>query len=109
MSRFLDSAVHDPEDPLFKALGKKEYVGLEIFPNPGVEEVEYFSDEVVGTCPITGQPDFYKVAITIRDSHYLIESKSLKLFFHDLMRRAFTEDGMFCEALAVLIAQQVQQ
>jgi NADPH-dependent 7-cyano-7-deazaguanine reductase QueF len=111
VSRFLNSEVPepDPEDPLFRALGEKEYVGLETFPNPGVEEVEYFSDEVMNVCPITGQPDFYKVWVTIRDSPYLIESKSLKLFYHDLMKRAFgtEDDGAFCEALAVHIGQMI--
>ena len=91
----------------FRALssqGSGTYIGLETFPNPGCAVVSYVSDEVVSKCPITGQPDFYTVEISLRQTDKIIESKSLKLWFQHLIETSFTEDfGIFCESLAVYI------
>lgn len=108
--RFLDSDVKDEEGPEFIALGSQSYKGLEIFPNPGCHTVEYISDEVVGVCPITGQPDYYKCVILLESTPYLIESKSLKLWFTEMHKMAvFGKFGHFCEALAVFIRDQVAE
>lgn len=110
--RFLNSEVPAPAGPQqFEALGhagSQHYVGLETFPNPGCEVVEYYSDEVTGKCPITGQPDFYECLIKIRNTEKCIESKSLKLWFQNLAEASYTRDfGIFCEALAVHIRDQI--
>ena len=106
--RFLNSDVPQPEEPQFEALGHAgsgHYVGLETFPNPGCHSVAYVSDEVVAHCPITGQPDFYEMQIILLATEKCIESKSLKLWL-----RQFAEPGgagLFCEALAVYVRDQV--
>jgi 7-cyano-7-deazaguanine reductase len=91
----------------FVALGRagsEHYAGLETFPNPGVERVELRSDELVAVCPITGQPDLYQATIDYRPGDRCIESKSLKLY---LMQ--YRNEGVFCEALAVKIRDDVAQ
>lgn len=110
MNRFLGS-LDKGEGPEFRALstqGSGTYIGLETFPNPGCTYVEYTSDEVMASCPITGQPDFYTVAIALRDVEKLIESKSMKLWFQNLMVNSLGKEGhgIFCEALAVYIRDQ---
>src|SRR5581483_521207 len=78
------------------------YAGLESFPNPGVASVELVSDELTAVCPITGQPDFYTATIEYRPHRLCLESKSLKLYLS-----RFREQGVFCEALAVQIRDDV--
>ena len=82
--------------------GSENYVGLESFPNPGVETVEMTSDELTAICPITGQPDMYVVTIEYRPSALCLESKSLKLYL-----ARFRNEGVFAEALAVKIKEDV--
>jgi 7-cyano-7-deazaguanine reductase len=82
--------------------GNEHYVGLETFANPGVTTVEMASDELTAVCPVTAQPDMYVVSITYRPRHLCIESKSLKLYLAH-----FRNDGIFAEALAVTIKQDV--
>jgi 7-cyano-7-deazaguanine reductase len=84
--------------------GSGHYAGLETFPNPGVERVEMVSDELVAVCPITGQPDLYHATIDYRPGELCLESKSLKLY---LMQ--YRNEGVFCEALAVKIRDDVAQ
>jgi 7-cyano-7-deazaguanine reductase len=84
--------------------GSEHYAGLETFPNPGVSRVELRSDELVAVCPITGQPDLYVATIDYRPGPLCIESKSLKLY---LMQ--FRNEGVFCEALAVQIRDDVAE
>lgn len=109
--RFLGSGVERPAP--FAALGhpgSETYIGLETFPNPGCTVVSYASDEVMSKCPITGQPDFYTVTIQLRDSEKCIESKSLKLWFQNLMVTSFKDDfGIFCESLAVHIRTSIAE
>ena len=91
--------------PEFTALGhagSEHYAGLETFPNPGVELVELESDELVAVCPITGQPDMYVAAIEYEPAGLCLESKSLKLYL-----ASFRNEGVFCEALAVRIRDDV--
>ncbi len=82
--------------------GSDHYAGLESFPSPGVAEVELSSDELTAVCPITGQPDLYRVTIGYRPGPLCLESKSLKLYLN-----SFRDQGVFCEALAVHIRDDV--
>jgi 7-cyano-7-deazaguanine reductase len=82
--------------------GNEHYAGLETFPNPGVESVELTSDELTSVCPITGQPDLYRVTIACRPDALCLESKSLKLYLN-----RFRNDGVFCEELAVRIRDEI--
>jgi 7-cyano-7-deazaguanine reductase len=93
------------EAPQFVALGhagSDAYVGLESFPNPGVERVELTSDELTALCPITNQPDFYTATIEYRPGELCLESKSLKIYLSH-----FRDQGAFAEALAVRIRDDV--
>ncbi len=72
------------------------------FANPGVAAVELRSDELTAVCPITGQPDLYRLTIGYRPDALCLESKSLKLYLN-----AFRNEGVFCEALAVRIRDDV--
>ena len=82
--------------------GNDQYAGLESFANPGVADVELVSDELTAVCPITGQPDLYRVTIGYRPESLCLESKSLKLYL-----ASFRNEGVFCEALAVRIRDEV--
>src|SRR5713226_989151 len=82
--------------------GSDHYAGLESFPNPGVSRVELTSDELVAVCPITGQPDMYVASIEYTPGDRCLESKSLKLYLS-----SFRNEGVFCEALAVKIRDDV--
>jgi 7-cyano-7-deazaguanine reductase len=92
-------------DTDFVALGQPgndSYAGLETFANPGVEQVALTSDELTSVCPITGQPDLYRVTIACRPDGLCLESKSLKLYL-----MGFRNEGVFCEELAVRIRDDV--
>ena len=94
-----------PRSTEFVALGhpgNAHYAGLETFANPGVADVELRSDELTAVCPVTGQPDLYRATISYRPDRLCLESKSLKLYLN-----AFRNDGVFCEALAVRIRDDV--
>ena len=82
--------------------GSDHYAGLETFPNPGVTRVELDSDELTAVCPITGQPDLYRVRIEYEPDALCLESKSVKLYL-----ASFRNEGVFCEALAVRIRDDV--
>jgi 7-cyano-7-deazaguanine reductase len=82
--------------------GSEHYAGLESFPNPGVTRVRMTSDELVAVCPITAQPDFYTAEIEYRPGPLCLESKSLKLYL-----ATYRNEGVFCEALAVRIRDDV--
>ncbi|MGE5549901.1 MAG: preQ(1) synthase [Bacteroidota bacterium] len=90
----------------FQALGKnvrEPLRRLEVFPKPaGVEKVVLTSDEVTSLCPVTGQPDWETVTIAYAPAQVCVESKSLKLYLW-----SFREEGVFCEALAARIAQDI--
>ena len=82
--------------------GSEHYIGLESFPNPGVTEVEMTSAELTAVCPVTGQADFYDVRIAYRPQRLCLESKSLKIYLS-----RFRDEGVFAEALAVRIKDDV--
>jgi 7-cyano-7-deazaguanine reductase len=94
-----------PRSTEFVALGhpgSERYAGLETFPNPGVSHVEMTSDELTAVCPVTSQPDLYVATIEYWPQALCLESKSLKLYLN-----SFRNDGVFCEALAVRIRDDV--
>jgi 7-cyano-7-deazaguanine reductase len=84
--------------------GSDQYAGLETFENPGVSRVEMTSDELTAVCPITGQPDMYVATIEYAPQALCLESKSLKLYL-----AGFRNEGVFCEALAVRIRDDVAE
>lgn len=89
----------------FKALGNKgsEYHGLETFSTPpDVVSVTLVSKEVTSTCPVTGQPDFYKVTAEFVPRSKCVESKTWKLFL-----QSFREKGLFCEEFAQQILREL--
>lgn len=45
------------------------------------EIVRYATDELLGICPATGLPDFYKIEISYIPDKYIPELKSLKFYF----------------------------
>lgn len=86
-------------------LGKtvRRFTKLETFPTPRCTTyVRCESDEVTAVCPVTGQPDWYRVAITYEPRKKCLESKSLKLYL-----QGFRNRGIFCEALASEIAHEL--
>lgn len=92
-------------EQVFVALGhagSDAYAGLESFPNPGIARVELVSDELSAVCPITSQPDFYTATIAYEPRDLCLESKSLKIYLS-----RFRDEGVFCEALAVQIRDEV--
>lgn len=76
---------------------------LEVFPaSKGLTNVVLESDEVTSLCPVTGQPDWETVIIEFEPDQLCIESKSLKLYLW-----SFRQEGVFCEALADKIANDI--
>jgi 7-cyano-7-deazaguanine reductase len=100
----MDATTRSTEFVALGHAGSEHYAGLESFPNPGVSQVELTSDELVAVCPITGQPDLYVAAIEYTPRDLCLESKSLKLYLS-----TFRNEGVFCEALAVKIRDDVAQ
>lgn len=91
----------------FKSLGQRvdEFIGFDTFETPeNVTRVQMTSDEVTAVCPVTGQPDWYTVVIEYVPDGKCIESKSLKMYL-----QSFRQDGIFCEALAGRICQEVAE
>jgi len=72
---------------------------LETFPAPeGVSMVTFTTEELTAFCPVTGQPDLYRMTFTYRPRLSCVESKALKLYLV-----GFRDRGVFCEALAAQI------
>jgi NADPH-dependent 7-cyano-7-deazaguanine reductase QueF len=65
--------------------------------------VEFTTNELTATCPITGQPDFYELKLNYRPKGWLIESKALKLYLW-----GFRENRIFAEDLAATLLEPVQ-
>ena len=64
--------------------------------------VEFTTNELTATCPITGQPDFYELQLVYRPKESLIESKSLKLYLW-----GFRDKGIFAEDLAATLLKDL--
>lgn len=78
---------------------------LERIDNPH-RDVDYLArftcPEFTSLCPVTGQPDFAHLVIDYVPGPYLVESKSLKLYFH-----SFRNHGAFHEDCTVGIAKRL--
>jgi 7-cyano-7-deazaguanine reductase len=64
--------------------------------------VEFTTNELTATCPITGQPDFYELKFSYRPKESLIESKSLKLYLW-----GYRDRGIFAEDLAATLLEDL--
>jgi 7-cyano-7-deazaguanine reductase len=64
--------------------------------------VEFTTNELTATCPITGQPDFYELKLSYRPKESLLESKSLKLYLW-----GFRDRGIFAEDLAATLLKDL--
>ena len=64
--------------------------------------VRFTCPEFTSLCPMTGQPDFAHIVIDYIPDEWLVESKSLKLFFH-----SFRNHGGFHEACTLMIADRL--
>jgi 7-cyano-7-deazaguanine reductase len=98
-----------------KALGDKdieipeEYTPdvLERFENPHSDRdfwVNLTTDEFTSICPRTGQPDFGIITINYIPDEFLVESKSLKLYF-----LSFRNYGIFHEVAVNTIADDLNE
>lgn len=70
---------------------------LETFTNPNPKRdywIAFETDEFTSLCPITGQPDFARIAIDYIPDRRCVESKSLKLYLF-----AYRNTGSFYEAV----------
>jgi 7-cyano-7-deazaguanine reductase len=75
---------------------------IERVPNPQagiIFSVRFTAPEFTSLCPLTGQPDFAHLVLDYVPDHWLVESKSLKLYFG-----AFRNHGAFHEDCTVSIA-----
>jgi len=96
----------------FRQLGQRseipaspEAAVLERVPNPHRDRayaVRFACPEFTSLCPITGQPDFAHIVIDYVPGAWLVESKSLKLFF-----ASFRNHGAFHEDCTVMIAKRL--
>jgi 7-cyano-7-deazaguanine reductase len=64
--------------------------------------VEFTTNELTATCPITSQPDFYELKLSYRPKASLIESKALKLYLW-----SFRDRGIFAEDLAATLLEDL--
>ncbi|WP_337996062.1 preQ(1) synthase [Oleispirillum naphthae] len=89
-----------------RAAATPEEAVLERVPWQGEAEartvVRFTCPEFTSLCPVTGQPDFAHLVIDYVPDRWLVESKSLKLFFH-----AFRNHGAFHETCTVTIAKRL--
>lgn len=84
------------------ALGKNQ---LETFDTPeGCSAVEFETHEFTSFCPVTHQPDLYKITITFVPDAKCVESKSLKLYL-----QSFRDTGIFGEAVAATLCNDLYE
>ena len=71
-------------------------MSIESIPNPArkrIYTVEHICPEFTCVCPKTGQPDFATITVTYEPDEFLVELKSLKLYFWSFRDKgAFHED-----------------
>ena len=82
-----------------------EEAKLERVPNPHPGRtylVRFTCPEFTTLCPITGQPDFAHLVIDYAPRRWLVESKSLKLYFF-----SFRSQGTFHEECTVGIGERL--
>jgi 7-cyano-7-deazaguanine reductase len=78
---------------------------LDRVPNPQADAkylARFTFPEFTSMCPVTGQPDFGVMVIDYVPDKWLIESKSLKLYF-----QSFRNHGAFHEDCTVTIGRRV--
>ena len=78
---------------------------LERVPNPEPDllyTVRFTCPEFTSLCPITGQPDFAHLVIDYIPRLWIVESKSLKLYF-----ASFRNHGAFHEGCTTRIARDI--
>ena len=88
-----------PSDP--------ETAVLERVENPHLNvdyAIRFTCPEFTSLCPLTGQPDFAHLVIDYVPRHFIVESKSLKLFLG-----AFRNHGAFHEDCTVGIAKRIAE
>ncbi|HSU04965.1 MAG TPA: preQ(1) synthase [Acetobacteraceae bacterium] len=93
----LGRATAIPESP--------EQARVERVPNPAPGRpyvIRFTCPEFTSLCPITGQPDFAHLVIDYIARDWIVESKSLKLYF-----AAFRNHGAFHEACTMQIAERL--
>ena len=74
-------------------------------PHPDTDYVVRFTQpEFTCLCPITGQPDFAHLVVDYVPDRFLIESKSLKLYFN-----SFRNHGAFHEDTTVQVGKTLVQ
>ncbi len=96
-SAVLGRAAEIPTDPATAPLDRVPN------PHPDVDYVIRFAvPEFTALCPITGQPDFAHLVIDYVADHWMIESKSLKLFM-----LSFRNHGSFHESTTVMIGKRL--
>jgi 7-cyano-7-deazaguanine reductase len=83
-----------------KAVAERRLESFEI--RDATQEITLRCNEFTCRCPITGQPDWAKIAIWYRPRSRAVESKSLKLYLE-----TFREEGIFHEHLATVIRDDV--
>ncbi len=80
---------------------------LERIDNPHADAdyvTRFTCPEFTSLCPVTGQPDFAHLVIDYVPGPYLVESKSLKLYF-----QSFRNHGAFHEDCTVGIAKRLTE
>lgn len=87
----------------YTALGKlvTRFEKLDAVPTR-CKHIQYHSDQITSSCPITGQPDFYEATIAIEADGTGIETKTLKLYLE-----TYRDQAIFCEDLAVKICEDL--
>ena len=74
-------------------------------PHPDANFVARFTcPEFTSLCPVTGQPDFGLFVIDYVPNRWLLESKSLKLFFF-----SFRNHGAFHEDCTLMIGKRIAE
>jgi len=93
----LGSATKIPETP--------SEATLERVPNPHPDAnyiARFTAPEFTCLCPVTGQPDFAHLVIDYAPNHWLVESKSLKLFL-----ASFRNHGAFHEDSTIAVGKRI--
>lgn len=90
-------------DKNYSALGKSVTKFEKLDPIPtACKFIEYHSDQLTSSCPVTGQPDFYEATIQIEADGVGIETKTLKLYLE-----TYRDQAIFCEDLTVKICEDL--
>lgn len=79
---------------------------LVLIPYMGVPEVvEYYSEELLGLCPVTFLPDIYKVRIRFIPDQTIPELKSLKFYLTDFRELPISHEHLASKIYTEVRAQ----